>query len=267
MTAFPMRGIALMWLGVALGSEPAASVTRGPYLQKGTPTEITIRWRTDVATASHVTFGPSPATQPGLVSSAVETTEHELTLTALTPGTPYFYTIGDGTAALAGGDAAHTFRTAPPVGAAAPVHLWVIGDSGTGGDGSGHAESVREAYVNSPLFTHTDVWLMLGDNAYGSGTDAEYQQAVFDTYPGLLRDTVLWSTLGNHETYDDPDNPPSFDIFTLPRNAEAGGVASPCASPRSPRTATASFTKTRSPRRRGESSPTSRRKAWRTKFP
>lgn len=224
MTALPLRVLTL--LGLALASAPAASLTRGPYLQKGTPSAVTVRWRTDVATASHVTFGPSPTNQPGLVASAVATTEHELTLSALTPGTAYFYTIGDGTAALAGGDAAHTFRTAPPLGAAAPVHVWVLGDSGTGGNGSGSAESVRDAYVASPLFAHNDVWLMLGDNAYGSGTDAEYQQAVFDTYPALLRDSVLWSTLGNHETYDDPDHPPYFDIFTLPRFGEAGGTAS-----------------------------------------
>ena len=195
------------------------------------------------------------------------TTEHEIRLTGLTPDTRYFYAVEDDTHILAGGDAGHFFDTHPIAGTTKSTRVWILGDSGTGSPSNPNARQVADAYKTSPLFAHPDVWLMLGDNAYGSGTDAEYQQAVFDTYPGLLRDTVLWSTLGNHETYDDPDNPPSFDIFTLPRNAEAGGVASPCASPRSPRTATASFTKTRSPRRRGESSPTSRRKAWRTKFP
>ncbi|MEO7318509.1 MAG: metallophosphoesterase family protein, partial [Chthoniobacteraceae bacterium] len=221
-----LRGLAVIWLGGALGSAPAASLTRGPYLQNGTPTEITIRWRTDVPTASYVTFGPSPASQPDLVFSEVETTEHEFTLTALTPGTQYFYAIDDGITALAGGDAAHTFRTAPLSGVAAPVRVWVIGDSGTAAFGSTAPAAVRDAYLNSPILAHNDVWLMLGDNAYGSGTDEEYQLAVFDIYPAFLRQTVLWSTLGNHETYADPDHPPYFDIFTLPRQAEAGGVAS-----------------------------------------
>jgi hypothetical protein len=42
---------------------------------------------------------------------------------------------------------------------------------------------------------------MLGDNAYYLGTDVEYQAAVFDVFRALLPNTVLWSTLGNHETY------------------------------------------------------------------
>jgi len=33
---------------------------------------------------------------------------------------------------------------------------------------------------------HTDLWLMLGDNAYDTGTFNEYH-AVFDMYPHLLR--------------------------------------------------------------------------------
>ena len=70
---------------------------------------------------------------------------------------------------------------------------------------------------------------MLGDNAYDSGTDPEYQAAVFDTYPTVLRNTPLWPTLGNHDAVS-ADSPtqtgPYYDIFTLPKNGEAGGVAS-----------------------------------------
>lgn len=40
-------------------------------------------------------------------------------------------------------------------------------------------------------------------------------------YPELLRQTVVWSTIGNHDF-----SPAYFDIFTLPRNGEAGGVPS-----------------------------------------
>ncbi len=32
---------------------------------------------------------------------------------------------------------------------------------------------------------------MLGDNAYNTGTDANYQAAVFDTYPSFLRNTFF----------------------------------------------------------------------------
>ena len=70
---------------------------------------------------------------------------------------------------------------------------------------------------------------MLGDNAYGDGTDGQYQDAVFDMYPELLRQTPLWPTLGNHDGHtasSDTQTGPYYDIFTLPTNAEAGGLAS-----------------------------------------
>jgi len=60
---------------------------------------------------------------------------------------------------------------------------------------------------------------MLGDNAYYTGTDAEYEVAVFDTYPAELRKWLLWSTLGNHDTAFSANPPPElpyFNIFSPP---------------------------------------------------
>jgi hypothetical protein len=70
---------------------------------------------------------------------------------------------------------------------------------------------------------------MLGDNAYNSGTDTEYQNAVFAMYPQTLRQSVLWPTLGNHDTASSSNPPatlPYFQMFSLPVNGEAGGLAS-----------------------------------------
>src|SRR4030095_10604009 len=69
---------------------------------------------------------------------------------------------------------------------------------------------------------------MLGDNAYESGTDEEYQRAVFDMYPTLFRQLVLWPTIGNHDASSPgpEDEFPYLSIFKLPTNGEAGGVPS-----------------------------------------
>jgi hypothetical protein len=70
---------------------------------------------------------------------------------------------------------------------------------------------------------------MLGDNAYPSGTDGQYQAAVFETYPFLLRRTFLWPTFGNHDAISANSSSQTgvyFDAFTLPRAAEAGGMPS-----------------------------------------
>ena len=201
-----------------------AFVVRGPYLQNGTPTEISIRWRTNVATPSEVRVGVSTGDLEAVTSDPTLTTEHEVRVENLEPDTSYFYAIGDGTDLLEGPGAAWRFRMAPFAGTVKPVRVWVLGDSGTGRSGSGHAEAVREGYLSSALYKTPDVWLMLGDNAYGVGSDDEYQNAVFDTFRPSLRSSILWSTLGNHETYT--PGVPYFSIFTLPTLGEGGGVAS-----------------------------------------
>lgn len=200
----------------------AQTITRGPYLQQGTPDSIVVRWRTSVATTSRVRYGTTPGNFTTIVSDPLSTTEHVVSVTGLQPLTRYYYEVGTGTAFFVG-DANDFFETAPTVGTAIPTRIWVIGDSGTA---NASAAAVRNAYINFTGARHTDVWLMLGDNAYNSGTDSEYQNAVFNMYPTLLQNTTLWSTRGNHESDASGTGSTYYNIFTLPRNAEAGGVAS-----------------------------------------
>lgn len=201
-------------------------VTRQPYLQLGTETSATIRWRTDNETTSGVWLNSSPALLRLAAYDRTLRRDHSVTLTGLRPNTRYFYAVGDGLRQLAGGTGEHYFETAPPRGTSRPTRIWVIGDSGTA---NASAAAVRDAYLAFAAGQATDVWLMLGDNAYAIGTDREYQAAVFDMYPTLLANTFVWPTLGNHDAASARSATQSgvyYDIFDLPRQAEAGGVAS-----------------------------------------
>ena len=225
--AAPRGGAHISMTGAATRTSPAgattATIVRGPYLQIGAPTSMVIRWRTATATDSRVLYGDGPAHLTQLHDEAPLTLEHEVKLSGLSPGTRYFYAVGSTTETLAGGDSSYAFSTAPANGAARPVRLWILGDSGLGNQG---AADVRDAYVRYSRPHPADIWLMLGDNAYFSGTDAEYQAGVFDMYPGILRQLPLWPTRGNHDLlYSGPNND-YLDIFTLPTAGEAGGVAS-----------------------------------------
>ncbi|MEE8526426.1 MAG: metallophosphoesterase [Thermoanaerobaculia bacterium] len=204
----------------------ALEVTRGPYLQRGTPTSLVVRWRTDEPSDSRVAYGTDPGNLARFAEDLALVTDHVVEVTGLVPDTTHFYSIGTSAGPLVGGDDQHFFITAPDVGTAKPTRIWVLGDSGTAND---DARAVRDAYAAFAAGQPTDVWLMLGDNAYLTGTDVEYQAAVFDTYPEQLRNTVLWPTLGNHDGISADSSTqtgPYYDIFTLPRFAEAGGVAS-----------------------------------------
>jgi acid phosphatase type 7 len=209
-----------------IGSDGSASVTRGPYLQTGTPNSTVVRWRTNIATDSRVSYGTTQGSLTSNSDNATQTTEHEVIVSGLSPGTKYFYSVGSTSQALAGNDANYFFVTSPLAGSTIPTRIWVLGDSGTA---NASAQAVRNAYLTFTGSTPTNLWLMLGDNAYESGTDAEYQTAVFDMYPTVLRQSVLWPALGNHDTAQ-ASNPPAslpyFAMFTLPTNAEAGGMAS-----------------------------------------
>jgi len=209
-----------------IGSDNSASVTRGPYLQIGTPNSTVVRWRTNTATNSRVSIGTTQGSLTSNFDNATSTTEHEVVVSGLSPATKYFYSIGSTTQALAGNDSNHFFVTSPTAGTSSPTRIWVLGDSGTA---NASAQAVRNAYLTFTGTVHTNFWLMLGDNAYENGTDSEYQAAVFDMYPTILRQSVLWPTIGNHDTAQSSNPPaglPYFAMFTLPANAEAGGMAS-----------------------------------------
>ena len=215
-------GLALL---IPLGL-PAQTVTRGPYLQLQTPQSAVVAWRTDVPTDSRVRYGTAVSTLSSAASDPAPTTEHRVTVSGLSAETRYYYSVGSSSAAFAGGDSSHYFSTAPPVGAVRPVRIWVTGDSGTADT---RPRAVRDAYLAFAAGRATDAWLMLGDNAYVSGTDDEYQAAVFDVFFGVLRNTFLWPTLGNHDGYSAnsaSQTGPYFDIFTLPAAGQAGGLPS-----------------------------------------
>lgn len=205
----------------------SALLTRGPYLQKGTPGgSVVVRWRTNAATDSRVQYGLSAGKLTSGASDGAVKTEHEVTLTGLAPNTKYYYSVGTSLEEIAGGDTNHYFVTPPAAGGQRAARIWVLGDAGSKNEKQAR---VRDAYYAFTGTRHTDLWLMLGDNAYEKGTDKEYQEAVFDVYPSMLRKSVLWPTIGNHDTAESA-NPPSslpyFQMFTLPVHGEAGGLAS-----------------------------------------
>jgi hypothetical protein len=204
-----------------------AGLVRQPYLQIGTPTSVVVRWRTDIATDSVVRFGGSPAE---LISSVTADqgspkTEHEVTLTGLTPDTRYYYSVGSSSATFSSGES-HVFFTAPPVGSAHPTRVWVIGDAGTG---TANQLAVRDSYYSLAQGAYTDVMLMLGDNVYETGTDDEYTSRHFGVYQDMLRQTVSWPTIGNHDTAGSTSPSgtiPYYQSFSLPTAGQAGGVPS-----------------------------------------
>ena len=221
--AAPFRYVLTVLLAAASAH---AALTRGPYLQSSTPTSIVLRWRTSAAETSRVVYGTNLAGLDLTNTAAALVTDHIVTLTGLVPDTRYFYFIGATNTTLAGPSTNHFFLTHPLSGTPKPVRVWVIGDAGTA---TANQINVRNAFETFNGTNTLHAWLQLGDNAYNSGLDTEYQTAVFNMYTNELRNSVTWPALGNHDTAQGTayvDTYPYFDIFTLPTAGQAGGVPS-----------------------------------------
>ena len=205
---------------------PSGTLTRGPYLQRTSPTQTTIRWRSSQSIKGRVRYGSSPAALTQFVEEAAATTEHIVPITNLSPYTAYYYSIGSAGDSLTAAGTDYTFTTHPLPGTSQPIRIWALGDAGTN---NANQRAVRDAFYTWTGSRTPDFALQLGDNAYNSGTDTEFQAAMFDTYPTMLRKTTFWSCLGNHETDQATafvDTYPYFNVYTFPTAGECGGVAS-----------------------------------------
>jgi len=205
-------------------------------------------WRTGHAIEPSVRIGSAPHTLHRVVnqgsikvratekhaggdalhSAPPEIFQYEAQITGLKPATTYYYAIYDGNKPVAGGDDSYHFTTSPPHGSTTPFTFWVVGDSGTGDQNQADVHNAMHQFVkkqDNPI----DLYLHVGDMAYSSGTDAEFQQRFFKPYEATLRSVICWPTMGNHEgsTSDGKTGVgPYYDAYVLPTRGEAGGVPS-----------------------------------------
>jgi len=217
-------GLALLTLGIS--SWLAPRVVRGPYLQQSTPTSVILRWRTSRPVNTTVRYGLKP---DGLLQSCqarMRSTDHGILLSNLVPATRYYYAVEGAPSRRSDANQACSFVTPPPPGTAAPTRIWVLGDSGTG---EPDQRAVRDAFYRFAQDRPADLCLLLGDNAYGGGTDAQYQNYFFDAYRKVLSQISFWPAIGNHDTRSAEAATQTgvyFDVFNLPTQAQGGGVMS-----------------------------------------
>ena len=207
----------------------AQLVIRGPYLQSVSQTGVIVRWNTSSLQGSYIYYGPSkdePLQNRQFIPESVNV--HQIQLTGLSPDSRYYYRIAQADAPGVLSDPTLYFDTSPD-GVRRDARFWFLGDSGAA---NANARAVRDSFSVKATADNRPAngIIMLGDNAYEEGTDAEFQSAVFDVFSTFLKNTTLWTTFGNHEGRLTSDGLTQsgdyFDIFSLPKTGGAGGVAS-----------------------------------------
>ena len=238
----PFHSLFFLLVAVGLTScvslDPVASQCDGveqpstrKFLQQLTHDSVILKWRGDAEAAC---VGEDASRLNMYASASIEGGHRVAHIQGLKADTVYFYSIG-GASTTSG---SQQFRTAPKPGntpADGNTHIWLIGDSGTATEQfrghfshAGEALAVKEGFLKynaeqaggEPL----DMLLLLGDNAYLEGTDAQWQGAFFDVYPNIIGSTPTWPTIGNHEMGAAP-----LDICLLTKipGCEKGPVVMP----------------------------------------
>jgi acid phosphatase type 7 len=261
----PLFAMALTGAMEADGANPPAPFSRSPYLQFASPSLMHVVWRTEGPIEPVVRFGkdaknldqevrgagivvraslgakgqtipprwealrtPANLALPKLHSAPVGTFQYEAKLKDLETDTKYFYAVYDGAKRLTPDDGTYFFTTHPKPGPERDVRFWVIGDGGTGREPQ---VAVHEAMLKTveaekkPL----SFWLHVGDMAYNTGRDVEFQTRFFEMYDRTLRNKVCWPAMGNHEGATSSGKTgigPYYDAYVVPTRAETGGVAS-----------------------------------------
>lgn len=206
----------------------AQTLTRGPYLQIGNQTGVTIRWRTNVACNSRVTWGTAFGTYPNTVDDLTSTTEHIVRITGLSADTKYFYTIGTTTVTLQATNTNYVL-TMPAAGSTRKLRFLALGDCGNASTNQIDTKNAALNYIGS---NDLDALLSIGDNAYNSGLDNELQTEFFDIYKNdLFKYCKLFTVPGNHDYGNSSANTGVrnngyYTSFSVPTAAECGGIAS-----------------------------------------
>jgi hypothetical protein len=206
---------------------PAATLIKGPYLQIGTQNSMIVRWETNIATDTKVAYGTSSVALTSSVTNPAVSVNHSVSITGLSPYTKYYYSIGTITAAIQSG-VDNYFQTSPTPGTAGNYRFWVVGDCG---NASSNQTNVKNQYVSyNGTSKITDGWLLLGDNAYSSGTNSEFNAEFFGIYQNdVMKKIVLWPAPGNHDYSNGASTAttvPYYSFFSTPTAAQAGGIAS-----------------------------------------
>lgn len=225
-TPFPKKNLA----GKALVKP---QLIRGPYLQVATTNSMVVRWRTDAFARSRVRYGTVAGNLDKMADDSALSTEHLVKLTGLKPGTKYYYSIG-GMKDILQGDENNYFYTLPVAGSSeAVIRVGAFGDCG---NNSINQRNVRNAFVKYLGDDYMNAWILLGDNSYPDGADAELQAKFFNIYKDdLLKKYPLFPAPGNHDYHDiefsaavaqRTKEVAYYQNFSMPQEGESGGVAS-----------------------------------------
>jgi len=179
-----------------------------------TPNSITIKWQSPKAEIGCVQYGKTTLDQKSCEDAPSQ--EHTLSLNNLDEGSRYLYSVESASLKI---DNTNRYFNTLDGDPNKTQYIWIIGDSGKPGADQNRVYAQMQNYMKDKTLS---LWLLLGDNAYRSGTQKQYNAALFEPYKELIKSSVPWAVIGNH----DARRWAFYDIFDLPSQGESGGLSS-----------------------------------------
>jgi hypothetical protein len=201
------RGGVVIALALAAAAQPVEAgaggsrFRKGPYLQNTSATSVTLMWESDERAPAVVEIGSQPPRRIEVKADDIQ----EVVIDDLQPGHRYRYKVALGDTVATG-----EFATAPEAGA--PFSFVVFGDSReSSGSHQRVIARVRDEVVDFILGT--------GD-VVGEGQKEQDWQIFFDIERDLLKHTVLYPSLGNHDRQGRGRTADAYrKYFSLPENS------------------------------------------------
>ncbi len=170
-----------------------------PWVTTTTTTGATINWRQDTNGTGTVAYATTASYNldhrfDSTVPDTSATPYHHVVLQGLAPDTSYTYLVQpDGKAGLF---SPRAFRTMPENG---PYTFIVISDPQ---DGTKFTENKRFHYVAAAIAKELDVRFILAGGDYARLDDFNRWGIFFHNADGMLSNTTLFPTIGNHEFHN-----------------------------------------------------------------
>jgi acid phosphatase type 7 len=192
----------------------AVSVDRQPYLQKATLHGVDVLWQTKAKERGCVTYEREGIRNR--ICEPVPRYRHDITLSGLESDTTYRYRVDSPSLKIDNTDRSFTTLCNDP---GRVQRTWIIGDSGIPGAPQQEVKTAMLSYLGDVA---PDTWILLGDIAYRSGTQDEFNTDFFEAYSEMIKHNPVWVAAGNHDLGSDA----FYRIFSMPTGGESGGVAS-----------------------------------------
>lgn len=192
-------------------------VPREPYALMQTQNSITLKWQTPDIEIGKVEYGFFPDKLDKNIDDTKKTKKHSITISNLSECSKYYYKVSSKSLKIDNEN--RSFNTLCKN--ADNQKIWVIGDSGKKGKNQTKVYEQMLKYIDND-FNKLDMWVLLGDNAYRSGTQKQYNKNLFKPYKELVKRFVPWAIRGNH----DARRWAFYNIWDFPTKGESGGVPS-----------------------------------------